>query len=302
MSASHEHAAGPATDRRRLATALALLMAFLVSEVVVALLSGSLALLSDAGHMLSDVGALAAAWWASRLAERPPSGAWTFGLTRAEILSAAANGVTLLVVGVFVAVEAVRRLVRPPDLSGGPLLVVAAVGVVVNLGVAVVLSGADRRSLNIKGAVQHILTDLYGFIATLAAGLVIVLTGVTRADPVASLVVVALMLRAAWGLLRDSGRVLLEAAPREVDLVDVRGHLLAVDHVQDVHDLHIWTVTSRLPVVSGHLVVDDSCFTDGHAPRLLDEVQGCLAGHFDVAHSTFQLEPAGHDGHEASPH
>ena len=182
------------------------------------------------------------------------------------------------------------------------MLVVALVGVVVNLVAAWVLAKANRSSLNVQGAYQHILTDLYGFIGTAIAGVVIIITGYDRVDAVASLVVVVLMLRAAHGLLRDSGRVLLEAAPEGVDLDEIRWHLLENEHVHDVHDLHVWTVTSGLPTLSAHVVIDDSCFGDDHAPRLLDELQACLVGHFDVEHSTFQFEPAGHAQHEPGTH
>jgi cobalt-zinc-cadmium efflux system protein len=302
MGHDHQHGVGVASDRRQLWVALLLLLAFMVAEVVAALASGSLALLSDAGHMLSDVGAIAAALWAMQLAARPARGKWTFGWKRAEIVSAAGNGITLLVVAGILGVEAVRRLAEPPEVEGGVVLVVALVGVVVNIVVAWLLARANRSSLNIEGAYQHILTDLYGFIGTVVAGVVILLTGWTRADSVASLVVVALMLRAAHGLLRDSGRVLLEAAPEGMDLVEVRRHLLEPEHVLDVHDLHVWTVTNGLPTLSCHVVIDDSCFRDGHAPALLDELQECLHGHFDVEHSTFQLEPVSHGAHETGTH
>jgi cobalt-zinc-cadmium efflux system protein len=289
-------------DRRYLWTALALLGAFMVGEVVVAFLANSLVLLSDAGHMLSDVGALAVALWAMRLAARPAEGMWTFGWKRAEIVSAALNGITLLVVSGIVTFEAVRRLIDPPDTEGAPVLVVALVGVAVNLVATWVLARANRASLNVEGAFKHLLTDLYGFLGTVVAALVILVTGYTRADPIASLVVVGLMVHAAWGLLRDSGRVLLEVAPASTDLDEIRAHLLREPHVHDIHDLHVWTVTSELPALSAHIVVDDSCFTDGHAPQLLDELQACLVGHFDVEHSTFQLEPAGHSRHEQGAH
>jgi cobalt-zinc-cadmium efflux system protein len=282
--------------------ALLLLAAFMVAEVIAGLLSGSLALLSDAGHMLSDVGAIAVALWAIRLAARPASGAWTFGWKRAEILSAAGNGITLLVVSSIVTVEAVSRLLHPPEVAGGVVTAVAAAGVTISVAAAWALARADRASLNIQGAFRHVLTDLYGFIGTLIAGVIIVVTGWTRADAIASLVVVALMLKAAWELLRDSGRVLLEAAPEGMNLEDVRAHLLGTDHVRGVHDLHVWTVTSGLPALSAHIVVDDSCFHDGHAPQLLDALQACLTGHFDVEHSTFQLEATAHAGHETGTH
>ncbi|MEX0427121.1 cation diffusion facilitator family transporter [Nocardioides sp. DS6] len=298
----HDHRLAADADRRYLSAALVLLSAFMVGEIVAAVLAGSLALLADAGHMLADVGALAGALWALHLAARPASGPWTYGWKRAEILSAAVNGITLLVVAGIVTVEAVRRLAAPPHVEGGPVLVVALVGCAVNIAASWLLARANRTSLNVEGAYQHVLTDLYGFLGTAAAAVVILLTGWTRADSVASLVVVVLMAYAGGRLLRDSGRILLERAPDDVDLEELRRHLLEVPHVHEVHDLHVWTVTSDLPTLSAHLTVDDSCFLDGHAPQLLDEVQACLQGHFDVAHSTFQLEPATHAEHEPGMH
>jgi cobalt-zinc-cadmium efflux system protein len=298
----HVHGPGPDADAGYLRIALALLTVFMLVEVIVAVLSGSLALLSDAGHMLSDIGAIGGALWAIRLAARPATGSWTFGWQRAEILSAASNGITLLVVSGVVGLEAITRLVHPPQVDGGPMVAVAAAGIVVNIAAAWVLARASRTSLNVQGAFRHVLTDLYGFIGTAVAGIVILATGWTRADAVASLIVVVLMLKAAWELLRDSGRVLLEAAPEGLSLDDVRAHLLAEDHVHEVHDLHAWTVTSGLPALSAHIVVDDTCFSDGHAPQLLDQLQACLTGHFDIEHSTFQLEAAAHAGHETGTH
>jgi cobalt-zinc-cadmium efflux system protein len=298
----HSHGVTAGADIRYLAIGLALIVGFMLVEVVVALFSGSLALLSDAGHMLTDVGAIGASLWAIRLAARPATGSWTFGWKRAEILSAAINGITLVVVGALVGFEAIRRLIEPPPVHGGPVVAVALLGVVVNLTAVWVLAKANRSSLNVKGAFQHILTDLYGFIATFIAGVVIVATGFVRADPIASLIVVALMFYAAWGLLRDAGRILLEVAPAGVDLDQIRGHLRGNDHVLDVHDLHVWTVTSDLPALSAHVVVDDACFHDGHTPQLLDQMQACLVGHFDVEHSTFQFEPASHVDHEHHDH
>ena len=300
----HGHAHGPGTgsDQRYLLAALALLAAFMLAEVTIAFLSGSLALLSDAGHMLSDVGAITGALWAIRLAARPPAGKWTFGWKRAEILSAAGNGITLLVVAGVVTAEAITRLIHPPAVDGGPVIAVATAGVAVNIAASLVLARANRTSLNVEGAFRHVLTDLYGFIGTIIAGIIIVTTGFTRADPIASLVVVALMVKAAWELLRDSGRVLLEAAPEDTDLEQVRAYILGVPHVRAVHDLHAWTVTSGLPTLSAHVVIEDSCFNDGHAPRLLDQLQACLTGDFDIEHSTFQLESAAHIGHEPGTH
>ena len=298
----HDHSPGADSDRRYLLVALILLAAFMVAEVITAVLSGSLALLSDAGHMLSDVGAIGAALWAIALAARPPSGKWTYGLKRAEILSAAGNGITLLVVSGIVTAEAIARLIHPPAVEGGPVIVVAVAGIIVNVAASWVLARANRSSLNVEGAFRHVLTDLYGFIGTVIAGIIIVTTGFTRADAIASLLVVVLMVKAAWELLRDSGRVLLEAAPEGMDLEQLRVHLAGVPHVLGVHDLHAWTVTSGLPALSAHVVIEDSCFNDGHAPRLLDQLQECLTGHFDVEHSTFQLEADAHAGHELGSH
>ena len=304
---AHAHAhghlhGGRGADVSRLRGALVLIAAFMVGEVVAGALSGSLALLADAGHMLTDVGALAASLWAARLAARPAAGIWTYGLQRAEILSAAVNGVTLVAVGLLVAVEAVTRLVRPPAVDGTVVTAVALAGAVVNVAATVVLTGADRSSMNVAGAFAHVVTDLYAFLATAAAGVVIMLTGWRRADAVASLVVAALMARAAWSLLRDSGRVLLEATPEQLDIAEVRAHLGRVEHVVEVHDLHAWTLTSGQPVVSAHVVVEDGCFTSGHAPQILDRLQACLGAHFDVEHATFQLEPAAHTSHEPGTH
>jgi cobalt-zinc-cadmium efflux system protein len=296
----HHH--GPDPGRRRLAAALALIVGFMAAEVAVASVAGSLALLADAGHMLADVGAIAGSLWAMRLADRPTSPVWSYGLKRAEILAAATNGVTLLVVGVLVGVEAVHRLISPPAVAGVPLVVVAVIGVGVNLVATWILSKADRGSLNVEGAFQHILTDLYGFAGTAAAGIVVITTGWRRADPVASLLVVALVLRAAWGLLRASGRVLLEGTPETVDLAEVRAHLEELPEVLSVHDLHAWTLTSALPALSAHVVVTDACLNDGSAGRVLDHLQHCLADHFDVEHSTFQLEAATHVDHERGAH
>jgi cobalt-zinc-cadmium efflux system protein len=299
---AHQHLPGPDADRRLLRAALILLAAFVVAEVVIAVTARSLALLSDAGHMLADVGAIGGALWAIRLAARPPAGPWTFGWKRAEIIAAAVNGITLLVVAGIVTVQAVERLVHPAHVHGGPVLAVALAGIVVNLVAARLLAGASRSSLNVAGAFRHVLTDLYGFLGTAAAAVIIIVTGYTRSDAIAALLVVVLMVRAAWSLLRASGRILLEAAPEDMNLDDVRAHLLATSHVKDVHDLHAWTVTSSLPALSAHVIIDDSCFSDGHVPMLLDQLQACLAGHFDVEHSTFQLEAATHAAHEPGTH
>jgi cobalt-zinc-cadmium efflux system protein len=301
---SHAHRHGPSAERdaRALWIALVLVGGFIVVEVVAAAVSGSLALLADAGHMLTDAGALAAALWAIHLAGRPATAAWTYGLKRAEILAAAANGITLLVMAALLAFEAILRLAHPPPVSGTALIVVGSAGVAVNLAATFVLGRTDLRSLNMRGAFLHVATDLFAFVATIVAGVVIAVTGNRRADPIATLVVVALMLWAAWGLLRDSGRVLLEGAPGGVDLEEVRRHMFELPEVVDVHDLHAWTLSSELPILSAHVVVADDCLTEGAAPRVLAHLQECLAGHFDVEHSTFQLEVESHAMGERSVH
>ena len=300
----HGHAPGvPAgVGARHLAIAGGLLTAFLVFEVVAALVVGSLALLADAGHLLTDVGAIGASLVAARLAARPPSDRHTFGLKRAEILSAAANAVTLLLMAGLITFEAVRRLIHPPDVQGPLLIVVALIGVAVNAAATATLARADRSSLNVEAAFQHIVTDLYAFGGTVVAGAVIVLTGFRRADPLASLVVAGLMVRATFTLLGPAVRILVEATPDDVAIADVRSHILELPDVVSVHDLHVWTLTSGLPVVSAHVVVSEACFGSGGAGHLLDRLQECLAGHFDVEHSTFQLEAVGHQDHERGFH
>jgi cobalt-zinc-cadmium efflux system protein len=261
-----------------------------------------MALLADAGHMLTDAGALVAAVWAARLARRPATGVMTWGFQRAEILSGALNGITLLVLGAVLLVGAADRLIHPTAVAGADLIAVAAVGIVVNAAATWLVARADRHRLDVAGAYRHLVTDGWAFGGTLAAGIVIVATGFDRADAIASLLVVGLMVRAAWPLLRASGRVLLEAAPEGVDLESVRAHLLSVPDVEAVHDLHAWAVASDLPALTAHVVVADRCFASGAAPALLDRLQACLAGHFDVEHSTFQLEAAGHASHEPGHH
>ena len=289
-------------DRTYLAVAFGLIVGFMAFEVVAAIASHSLALLADAGHMLTDATALGAAIWALTLAARPASAVWTFGLRRAEILAAAANGVMLAVMAVLVAYDALERLVDPPRVEGRTLVVVALIGVAVNLAATLVLARANRQSLNVEGAFRHVVTDLYAFIATAVAGVAVLAFGLRRADPIASLVVVALMVRAAWQLLGSSGRILLQGTPDHVDLAAVRRHMAELPGVLAVHELHAWTLSSQLPVLSAHVVVSDDCLSDGSSAELLDSLQDCLSGHFDVAHSTFQLEPASHLEHERDSH
>jgi cobalt-zinc-cadmium efflux system protein len=288
----HDHAqlAG-AADHRRLSMALALILGFMAVEVVAGILASSLALLSDAAHMLTDAGAIALALAAARLAARPAGGGFTFGFRRAEILSAQLNGATLVALAAFILIEAIQRLIDPPDVEGATVLVVALAGVAVNLAAARILGGAERRSLNVEGAFQHVLTDLFAFIATAVAGLVILVTGFERADGIAALIVVALMMRSGWGLLRDSGRVLLEAAPRGLDPDEIGRTLAAQDHIVEVHDLHVWEVTSGMPSLSAHVTVGAGCDAQAHRRRLAE----LLSDRFGIDHTTLQVE-ARHEG------
>ncbi len=248
--AAHAHGAGPDTDRRRLAAALALIVAFMAAEVAAGLVAHSLALLSDAGHMLTDAATIGVSLLALALASRPPGGALTFGLKRVEILSAMASGTTLLILAALIAYEAVRRLFAPPAVHAGLVLAVALVGVLVNLAAVWTLSGANRRSLNVEGSFQHILTDLYGFIGTAIAAGVILVSGFQRADPIASLLIAALMTRSGLSLVKASGRVFLEAAPKGLDPQEIGRALVAQPGVVEVHDLHVWEVTSGFPALS----------------------------------------------------
>jgi cobalt-zinc-cadmium efflux system protein len=298
----HTHGVSVESDHRYLTITLVLLAAFMAFEVATAFLSHSVALLADAGHMLADVGAIAGSLVALRLAARPETGSHTFGMKRAEILAAVGNGITLLVVSALVTFESIGRLVHPTRVHGVTLIVVAAVGVAVNLVATFTLAKANRRSLNIEGAYRHVVTDLYGVIGTLVAGIVIVTAGFSRADSIASLAVVLLMLKAAIELLRPALHILLEATPEDIDLEEVRRHLLELTEVASVHDLHAWTLTSSLPILTAHVVVTDDCISRGEIGRVLDHLQGCLAGHFDVAHSTLQLEAIGHIDHELGGH
>ncbi len=305
MGEGHLNGTGQAsadTDRRALVASLVLLVAFMVFEVGAAVASNSLVLLADAGHMLVDVGAIAGSLVAIRLAGRPETRWHTYGMKRAEILAAAANAIALLIVSALVTWDAVVRLLHPSTVDGAVLIVVAAVGVGVNVVATLTMARANRRSLNIEGAYRHILTDLYGFSGTLIAGIVIVLWGFDRADAIASLVVVALMLKAAVQLLRPSMHILLEATPEDIDLDEVREHLLELPEVESVHDLHAWTLTSSLPILTAHVVVSDECLNTGEAGRVLDHLQECLAGHFDVEHSTLQFESIRHIEHELGGH
>ncbi|MGZ4627089.1 MAG: cation diffusion facilitator family transporter [Kineosporiaceae bacterium] len=285
-----------------MALVLVISMSILVVEIVGAIWSGSLALLADAGHMLTDVAGLSLGLLAAALAGRPPTLQRTWGYRRAEVLAAAAQAAVLLAVGVFVVVEGVRRLIAPPEVIPSIMVVFAVVGLAGNTVSITLLSRAGGNTMNTRAAFLEVLNDALGAVAVLAAAVVIALTGWLRADAVASLLIGALILPRTWRLLREAVDVLMESTPRGVNLAAVREHIQSVPHVRDVHDMHASTVATGLPVLSAHVVVDDECFRDGNLPRLLDELQSCLAGHFDVEHSTFQFEQAGHTAHEHAAH
>lgn len=285
----HGHSHAPDGDRRLLAASLALLLGFMVAEVVFGFLADSLALLADAGHMLTDAAALALALFAAWAAALPARGRWTFGFARAEILAAQANGVTLVVVGLVILAEGIRRLLDPPEVAGGIVTVVALVGVVVNLVVLRILARARSESLNIRGAYLHIATDLAAFLGTALAGGLILLTGWDRFDPIASILVAGLMFAAAYELLKESGRIFLEAAPESAPPEDVGSALVAHPRVVEAHDLHVWTVTSGFPALAAHVLVEPGA--DCHRIRL--ELERLLHERFGIDHTTLQVEHVG---------
>ena len=284
--AGHSHSHVTTTNRNRLVLSLVMIAGFMVVEVVVGFLAGSVALVADAGHMLVDALAIALSLVALHLAARPAKGSMTFGLKRVEILSAQVNGITLFVLAGYVIYESVHRLIEPSNVLGGWVLVTAAIGAVVNIVVLFILSGADRRSLNIEGSYQHVLMDLLGSVAAIVAGAVILVTGYNRADAIAALLVALLMIRSAWGLVSQSTRVLLEAAPLGIDPDAVGETIVRHPGVVGVHDLHIWEVTSGFGALSAHLTVARD--TDCHAVRR--EVEAVLQERFALSHTTLQVD------------
>lgn len=293
----HGHAAGRAADRSRLRWVLLVTGLVLVVELVGAWLTGSLALLADAGHMATDAGAVVLALGASYVASRPGTAHSTFGYHRVEVMAALVNGVLLLGVCGYLAWAGLSRLSDPPHVDAGPMVLFALTGLAANGVSLLVLSRADGSSLNMRGAVNEVLADLVGSVLAVAAGLVILLVGWQRADPVASLVIAGVVLPRALLLIRDAGRVLLEIAPADLDLDDVRHHLLHAPGVVDVHDLHAWTITSGMPSLSAHVTVTEEALARG-VGEVLDALGGCVAEHFGVEHVTFQVEPVGHRDHE----
>lgn len=297
----HDHAS---SGRGRIAIALGITATILVAEVVGAVITGSLALLVDAAHMLTDAGGLAIALLAATLVRRPATSRRTWGMARAEVLGATAQAAVLLAVGIFVLVEAVQRLFDPPQIPGPQLIVFGVIGLVGNAASIAVLASSRGKNLNLRAAFLEVLNDALGSVAVIAAALVITFTGFQLADAIAAILIGALILPRAVLLLRDTTNVLLESTPKGLDLDAVRDHLLDLPHVQAVHDLHVTQIATGLPVLTAHVVVDDSCFYDGHNAQMLDDLQHCVAEHFavQIEHSTFQLEPAGHGAHEHPTH
>lgn len=310
MGAGHDHGhthggappSGTATAayKGRLRIALGITLSVMVMEIVGGIVADSLALIADAAHMATDAVGLALALLAVHFANRPSTGNRTFGLARAEILAALANCLLLLGVGGFLLFEAVERFITPAETKGGVAIVFAAVGMVANLISLSLLMRGQKESLNVRGAYLEVLADTLGSVAVLISATVILTTGWQAADPIASLVIGLMIVPRTVKLLRETLNVLLEAAPKGVDMAEVRAHILALPGVEDVHDLHAWTITSGMPVLSAHVVVSQSVLSSVGHEKMLHDLQGCLGDHFDVEHCTFQLEPAGHAEHEAN--
>jgi cobalt-zinc-cadmium efflux system protein len=308
MGAGHDHGhahgappAGTATAayRGRLRVALAITLTVMVVEIFGGVLADSLALVADAAHMATDALGLGMALLAVHFAARPPSEKRTFGLARAEILAALANCLLLLVVGGYVLVEAIQRFITPADTNGALTIVFGVIGLVANTISLTLLMRGQKDSLNVRGAFLEVAADALGSAAVIVAAVVIMTTGWQAADPIASIAIALMIVPRTWKLLQETLDVLLEAAPKGVDMADVRAHILALDGVEDIHDLHAWTITSGMPVLSAHVVVSSDVLNAIGHEKMLHELQGCLGVHFDVEHCTFQLEPSGHAEHEA---
>ncbi|WP_181787956.1 cation diffusion facilitator family transporter [Streptomyces phytophilus] len=306
MGAGHDHSHGSAgggtasaAHRGRLRMALILTSSVLGLQVVGGVITGSLALVADAGHMATDVVGLSMALLAIHFANRPTSERRTFGFARAEILAALANCLLLFGVGGYILYQAVLRFMDPPEIEGGLTFAFGAAGLVVNLISLALLMRGRQESLNVRGAFLEVLADALGSVAVIISALVIITTGWQYADPVASLAIGSMIIPRTFRLLREALDVLLEAAPKDVDVSEVRTHILALPGVVELHDLHVWTITSGMPVISAHVVVKENVLQAVGQERLLHDLQGCLGDHFDVDHCTFQIEPVGHAEHEA---
>ncbi|WP_255769866.1 cation diffusion facilitator family transporter [Pseudarthrobacter sulfonivorans] len=305
MGHDHTHTHGitaTGRHRKRLIAVLAITLTVVLVQVVGAALSGSLALLADAGHMLSDAAGVTIALLAAWIAGRPASDQRTYGYQRAEVLAALANALILIVISVVIFTEAIRRIGATPEVHTDIMLFAAILGGVANLVSLLILHGAHQDSLNVRGAYLEVLGDLLGSVAVIAAALIIMFTGFQAADTIASVLIALMILPRAWSLLRDVVDVLLEATPKGVEVQMIREHILSVDGVVDVHDIHIWTITSGVPVFSAHVVVEDGVLNARGADQVLDKLTACLGSHFDTEHCTFQLEPASHSEHESHQH
>lgn len=301
---SHDHSGGAVAHRPRLAVAFGITAAILIAEVIGAVVTGSLALLVDAAHMLTDAAGLLMALTAATLMGRPATDRRTWGFRRAEVLSATAQSTLLLAVGLYAMIDGVRRLFAPPEVAAGGLLVFGIIGLLGNIVAIVVLSSGRTANLNMRAAFLEVVNDALGSVAVIVGAIVIQTTGWMRADAVAAMFISALILPRAIHLLREATSILLESTPRGLDLEEVRGHLLSHDLVLSVHDLHASQIATGLPVLTAHVVVRDEAFHDGRASSMLDALQACVAGHFDVSieHSTFQIEAESHSDHEQHFH
>ncbi|ARJ07750.1 cation transporter [Cnuibacter physcomitrellae] len=290
--------------RKRIAIALSITSTIFIAEIFGSIITGSLALLIDAAHMLTDLLGLTMALVAATLANRPTSAKRTWGFARAEVLAAMAQATVLLAVGLFVFVEGIQRLFAPPEIASGELIIFGAIGLAANIASLLVLSSSRSANFNLRAAFLEVMNDALGSVAVIVGAIVIMLTGFTQADAIAAMLIGALIIPRTLKLLKETVDVLLESAPAGLNLDEVRDHLLKLPHVVAVHDLHASVVASNMPVLSAHVVVEDQCFQDGHAPRILDDLQQCVAHDFKVPieHSTFQLEPAGHNEHEEVLH
>lgn len=300
----HDHSHAGTANRTRLAIAIAIISTVLVVELVGAWVSGSLSLLADAGHMLSDLTGLIIALVATIVAARPATDRQTFGYQRAEVFGALINGLILVAVAISVLIEGVSRLLEPAEaeVQSLPMLIVAIIGLIANICALLVLRGGKETSINMRGAYLEVLGDMLGSVAVIVAAVVIMTTGFAQADAIASLAIAAMIVPRALSLLRDVVRVLSESAPADTDVQEIRDHLLGTAGVVAVHDVHVWQITSGHPVFSAHVVVSQEVFARGGTGELLDRLGSCLHDHFDVEHSTFQLEPEEHASHEDSHH
>lgn len=297
MAHDHDHSASVrgAGNRRLLAISLGITSVVLVVQVVGAIFTGSLALLADAGHMFTDAAALVVALIASTVAARPANERRTYGYQRAEVFGALINAVILIVLAVVVGAEGIRRLLEPTEaeVQGGLMLIVAIVGLLANAVAMWLLSSAQKHSINVRGAYLEVMGDMIGSVAVIAAAIIIVTTGWMPADAIASLAIAVFIIPRAVSLLREVFSVLAQSVPRDTHVREIRAHILRTEGVLDTHDIHVWQLTRGAPVFTAHVVVADEMLAEGRSAALLEELHGCLAEHFDVEHSTFQLEPAG---------